>query len=137
MGRFAVSVELANNEDQMRAQAGDIPAEKVRRAAVRGFVDSGAARLVLPQSVVEQLGLAASQSVAVRYADGRRDHRPLATDVRLTYAGRSSVFDAVVEPQRDTALIGAIVLEGLDLVVDCTGQKLIPRDPHTIVAEIE
>lgn len=137
MGRFSVNVDLANNDDLARAKAGDIPPERVRRATVSGLVDSGAARLVLPQSVVEQLGVSLSDTIKVRYADDRTADRPLATDVRLAYAGRSSVFDAVVEPRRSSALIGAIVLESLDLVVDCTGQKLVPRDPERMIAEIE
>jgi hypothetical protein len=36
---------------------------------------------------------------------------------------------AIIEPKRETALIGAIVLEYLDLLVDCTAQKVVPRDP--------
>ena len=43
----------------------------------------------------------------------------------------------VVEPKRDTALIGAIVLEDLDLLVDGRAQKLRPRDPRFIIAELE
>jgi hypothetical protein len=51
--------------------------------------------------------------------------------------GRSSVFKAIVEPDRTEALIGAIVLEDLDLIVDCTRQKLVPRDPGGIITEVE
>jgi hypothetical protein len=51
--------------------------------------------------------------------------------------GREGVFTAVVEPKLDTALIGAIVLEELDLVVDGTTQRLHPRDPNWIVSKIE
>lgn len=47
------------------------------------------------------------------------------------------MFNAIVEPQRDSALIGAIVLEDLDLIVDCTTQQLVPRDPERIVSAIE
>jgi hypothetical protein len=36
-----------------------------------------------------------------------------------------------------TALIGAIVLEELDFLVDCTNQRLIPRDKRIVVNEIE
>ncbi len=137
MGRFSVTVELANNSDLELARAGHLLPDKVRRLSVRGVVDTGAARLVLPQSVVQQLGLTISDRATVRYADGRRSERQMATGVQLTYAGRSSVFNAVVEPDRDSALIGAIVLEDLDFVVDRTGQKLVPRDPGRIVSEIE
>jgi hypothetical protein len=51
--------------------------------------------------------------------------------------GRHGVFTAVVEPKRESALIGAIVLEDLDFVVDCTTQRLVPRDPRYVVSEIE
>ena len=52
-------------------------------------------------------------------------------------AGRDSVFTAAVEPKRESALLGAIVLEELDFLVDCTGQRLVPRDPKYIISEIE
>jgi hypothetical protein len=42
-----------------------------------------------------------------------------------------------VEPRRRTALIGAIVLEDLDLLVDSTNECLIPRDPRIKTYEIE
>ena len=35
------------------------------------------------------------------------------------------------------ALIGAIVLEELDLLVDCGTQSLYPREPDSILTEIE
>jgi hypothetical protein len=57
--------------------------------------------------------------------------------VLLEVFGREAVFTAVVEPKRKTALIGAIVMEELDLVADCTTQTLHPRDPKWIVTEIE
>lgn len=137
MGRFTVTIELANNDDLVRASAGDLPTQNVRRLSLKGWVDTGATRLVLPESAVGQLGLRLTGQVAVRYADGRREMRQLASGIWLAYAGRNSVFNAVVEPNRDTALIGAIVLEDLDLVTDCTSQALVPRDPLQIISEIE
>jgi predicted aspartyl protease len=137
MGRFSVTVELANNIDLDRADAGDIPEEQVRRASIRGVVDPGATRLVLPEQVVVQLGLPISGEAAVRYAGGRTEQRRIARGIHLTYGGRSGVFSAIVEPLRESALIGAIVLEDLDFVVDCSAQRLIPRDPERIVSEVE
>jgi clan AA aspartic protease len=137
MGRFSVDVELANDEDLIRSEAGLISAEQVRRVTIRGVVDSGATRLVIPASVAQQLGLKTSSSAQVRYADGRVANRSIANRVHLTYGGRDSVFNAIVEPDRESALIGAIVLEDLDFVVDCTTQRLVPRDPKQITSEIE
>jgi hypothetical protein len=44
---------------------------------------------------------------------------------------------AIVEPNRNTAVIGRMVLDTLDFVVDCDARKLYPRDPNGIIVEIE
>jgi predicted aspartyl protease len=137
MGRFSVEIELTNNRDLTRAEDGDIPQEMVRRVRVRGVVDSGATRLVIPKSVATQLGLKETGKVGVRYADGRRAVRPVIDNVHVRLLGRSSVFKAAVEPRRDSALIGAIVLEDLDFLIDSTHQRLLPRDPKMIISEVE
>ena len=136
-GRFSVEVELANDEDLVRAKVGLISAEQVRRTRLRGVVDSGATRLIIPESVAKQLGLEISGTVKVRYADGRSAERAIARRINLTCGGRESIFNAVVEPGRESALIGAIVLEDLDFLVDCIGQRLVPRDPNQIISEAE
>jgi hypothetical protein len=43
----------------------------------------------------------------------------------------------VIEPKRETALLGAIVLEALDLLVDCQNNRVVPRDPSGPIYEIE
>ena len=47
------------------------------------------------------------------------------------------LFEVTLEAKRDTALIGAIVLEDLDFLVDCEKQRLVPRDPKFILSEAE
>jgi predicted aspartyl protease len=137
VGRFKVEVELANNDDVADARRGLLEPGKVRRLKILGVVDSGAARLVLPPDAAKKLGLQSSTKVKVRYADGSTAKRPLVEGVYLELLGRHSVFNATVEPKRDTALIGAIVLEDLDFLVDCTKARLVPRDPDYVVSEAE
>jgi predicted aspartyl protease len=137
MGRTVVKIIVANNGDVLDAEKGSLAQDQVRRVELQGVVDTGATRLVLPKSVVEQLGLVASRQIGVRYADQRRAKRPLVQNVWLEMQGRDGVFSAVVEPLRKDALIGAIVMEELDFVVDCISQKVRPRDPRGLFAEIE
>jgi hypothetical protein len=108
MGRFSQEVEVANNDDVVKALHGLLEPEKVRRVMIQGVVDSGAARLVLPESVAKKLGLRVSGEVKVRYADHRTARRKQVEGVYLELLGRHSVFNATVEPKRETALIGAI-----------------------------
>jgi predicted aspartyl protease len=137
VGRFSVDIEVANYGDLEMVRRGLLPAEQARRETIRGVVDSGAVRLVLPEAVVKRLGLTVGGLVPVKYADGRRTRRKLAEGVFAQLIGRHGTFSAIVEPKRETALIGAIVLEDLDLLVDCSEQRLVPRDPSGPLSEIE
>jgi predicted aspartyl protease len=137
VGRFSVELEVANYADLIRAQDGTLPPDQVRRETIQGAVDSGATKLILSQALVDRLGLPAGQPIRVRYADGRRVQRAGAEGVYVQLLGRHGTFTAIVEPKRTTALIGAIVLEDLDLLVDCTAQRVVPRDPRGAIYEIE
>lgn len=137
VGRVSVRMEVVNFFDVALERQGLLKPDQVRRQSVDGIVDSGAAKLVLPQAVVKQLGLPLSDRVTVRYADGRTAQRHEAEGVYVQLLGRHGTFTAVVEPKRTSALIGAIVLEDLDLLVDCQQQRVVPRDPHGAIYEIE
>jgi predicted aspartyl protease len=137
MGRVTVEVELANYWDVLRAKDGHLPPDDVRRTSVSGIVDSGAARLVLPPQVVQDLGLLEDGETNVRYAGQRTARRSIVRNVWLELCGRGADFSAIVEPDRRDALIGAIVLEELDLIIDCTRNEIRPRDPDRIISEIE
>jgi predicted aspartyl protease len=137
VGRFSVEFEVANYADVIRAQDGTLPPDQVRRETLQGLVDSGVPKLVLPQAVVKRLGLPLGDPIQVRYADGRRARRREACGVFLKLLGREETFSAIVEPRRSTALIGAMALEGLDLLVGCQAQRVVPRDPRGPIYEIE
>ena len=137
LGRFSVELEIANYDELAAARLGLLPEDQVRREKILGVVDSGATRLVLPEGVVKRLGLRLGDAVKVRYAGGRVVRRKGAEGVYLQLLGRHGTFSAIVEPKRTTALVGAIVLEDLDLLVDCSTQRVIPRDPSGATYEIE
>jgi predicted aspartyl protease len=137
VGKFNIEFEVANFVDLGMVHRGLLAPDKVRRQTVTGVVDPGAAMLVLPQTVVKKLGLRLKGKTRVRFADLRSHERWEAEGAHVELLGRSDTFSAVVEPKRTTALIGAIVLEALDLLVDCRQQRLVPRDPRGTVFEIE
>jgi predicted aspartyl protease len=132
-----MKLELANYSDVIAARLGNIRESEIRTTSVDGIVDTGAAHLVIPGSTARALGVGEIRKATARYADNHTAQRSVVGDVWLRLCDRESVFSAVVEPNRDTALVGAIVLEELDLLADCGTQKLHPRDPDTIVTEIE
>ncbi len=137
VGRFSVEVELANFEDMAAARRGNLKPEKVRRLKIQGWVDSGATRLVLPEAVAKKLGLAPTGKVKVTYANRRSATRDTVEGVYVELMGRHGIFSASLEPRRDTVLIGAIVLEELDFLIDARKERLYPRDPNMVLTEAE
>ncbi len=137
MGRIKTEILLSNNQDVQMSQGGALPQAQVRQVRLEGVVDTGATYLVLPGKIAKQLGLKSVGTAKVRFADRRLATRTVVEEVRLELLGRHGTLKAIVEPKRKNALIGAIVLEDLDLLVDCRTQTLHPRDPKQIIAEIE
>jgi len=137
MGRIVVTFELANYADVHAVEAGTLTPDKIRRVAIEGVVDTGSTRMVLPKSVVDALGLPKTGQAMVHYADRSSQQRDMVKDAYVRLLDRGGVFNAIVEPNRTDALIGAIVMEDLDLIVDCGKNEVKPRDPNTIVSEVE
>ncbi|MBY0515021.1 MAG: hypothetical protein K2P78_14105 [Gemmataceae bacterium] len=137
MGRVTIEARVLNSTDRGMVERGALPADQLRSAMVSGVVDTGAAMLVLPEAVARRLGLPKIGETSVRYADHRTAKRDVVGDVEIEYAGRRTNLTAVVEPNRPDALYGAILLESLDLLVDCVKRTAVPRDPDTRITEIE
>jgi clan AA aspartic protease len=129
MGEIIVNIGLENSVDRGNARRGISSQESVRRTHVDGVVDTGAVPLVLPQNVVERLGLEQFRTVVVTYADERKEERPVAGPVTIEVCERSMTTDCVVGPPLSQPLIGQVVLEMLDLLADSTNRTLTPRTP--------
>jgi clan AA aspartic protease len=127
MGEIKVSVELENYDDRAVARRGFLPEDQIRSQRVDVVVDSGAVMLVLPQDLVEVLGLRMLRKAIVTYADERKEERDIAGVVSVRVAGRTVETNCVVGPPGSEALLGQIVLEEADLLIDCANQRLIAR----------
>ena len=129
MGEIAVSAKLENAGDRVAFEQGYHDESRIRNTAVTGIVDTGAVTLVLPQNVVERLGLKTRRTVVVTYADDRKEERPVAGPVTIEVCDRFMSTDCIVGPPLSEPLIGQVVLESLDLIADCAKQTLLPRTP--------
>jgi predicted aspartyl protease len=130
-----VEVVVSNGLDVTDVERGRLTPDKVRQVTLKGIADTGSTRLVLPESVARQLGLPPGGRIRIRLADGSLVVKELVKYAHVQYAGRSGLFTAIAEPNRSDALLGAIVMEDLDLIVDCPSGTLRPRDPAQLTAE--
>ena len=126
MGKVIEKLRLTNVFDPKRA------------VEVEAVVDTSATMLVLPLSVVRQLRLKKMREVGVRYADGRTATKSVYGVVTAEIQGRGGEFNVLVEENGTQPLIGQILLEQLDLVVDPKKKRVLPnpQSPDLPMVEI-
>jgi len=88
-----------------------IEEKEIRRYETDTVVDTGAVMLILPQDIVEELGLKILRTVVVTYADERKEERPVAGTVTIKIGKRFMNTDCIVGPPASEALIGQVILE--------------------------
>ena len=125
MGEVRVQVKLTNAVDEELVSRGLLNPNLLRVYEAQALVDSGATRTVLPNSVVQHLGLRIRGQEIAKYAGGRQEAVGLTGPVIIDLFGRETIEAAMVTG--DEMLIGQTVLETLDLLVDCKNQRLIPN----------
>ena len=127
MGNVVTKAWLSNDEDRVLIKNGQLTEEHLRQLECELIVDTGARAVGLPLPIIEQLGLLPTRKVTVTLSDGSRQERQLYGELRVQVGDRDDVFSCVAKPEGAPLLLGQIVLEALDLVVDCGRQRLIPN----------
>ncbi|MBI5245119.1 MAG: retroviral-like aspartic protease family protein [Elusimicrobia bacterium] len=127
MGEIKVRVRLENAGDLLLKERGKLGKQKVRAADIEAVVDTGAVMMLLPQDLVENLGLDLAGKTVVTLADETKAELAVARIVAITIAGRTWMTDCLVGPPACEALIGQLVLERLDLILDPIKRTLTPR----------
>jgi len=112
--------DMPHSEVQIKVDRGGV-------TAYCGAMDIGqGSDSVLAAIVAEQLGLLhMGWTETTRMANGTLDEADVTESLYIEIMQRRTTTHALV--MGDTVLIGAIVLEGLDLAVDCLRGKLLPN----------
>jgi len=105
---------------------------------VDATIDTGATMLVLPKSLVDELGLKKIRDVKVRYANNLTQTKSVFGVVTVDLLGRIGNFDVLSEVDDSDPLVGQIVLEELDFVIDPRTRTVIPNpaSPEMPMVEI-
>jgi len=114
MGRTIASVTVTNIFDAK---------EKIKINAV---ADTGAAYLCLQPEVIEKMKLKCVGERNVQTANGGATRR-LFGPCEIIVLGRDTRMDVMENDSETPALLGYLILEALDLIVDSKSQKVIPN----------
>jgi clan AA aspartic protease len=124
MGQVHVQVVLTNYREAVLARLGQFDVSQVHRYETEALIDTGAVQSVIPSAVADRLGLMRLRRTDAQYADGRIEEVDLAEVVIIEMLGRQIEITPMVLGEH--VLLGVMVLEGLDLMVDCHNNRLVP-----------
>lgn len=127
MGKVvAKDVVLKNNMDENAKTLGFT--ESIRQIKKDMIVDTGAVVTSLPEHLVQELGLPFERKAKVRGYEGTSKEINLYNNLRIEIADRIAITPCIGVPNDHAPLLlGQLVLEQIDYVVDCKNQRIIPN----------
>jgi len=136
MGLVKTEITLKNAEDKMKAKIGLIPAQEIRQKTTTALVDTGAWTLVINEATRKEIGLDYDGKSPGTLADGGRNEYNMAGPVEVHWKDRFTVCHAVILPNADDILLGAIPLEAMDLIVNPGKQEVVGAHGDQIMHKI-
>jgi predicted aspartyl protease len=122
MSTFKVEITLANAGDKVRLECGIL--KEIRTLTIAAMPDTGAWTLVINEETRQKLGLAIEGSILSTLADGSTTTYNQTEAIKIQWKNRSTTQQALLVPEADDILLGALPLEAMDLMVDPVIERL-------------
>jgi predicted aspartyl protease len=123
MSTFREEITLSNVIDEGRVECGALKA--VRSLTIKAMPDTGAWTLVINEETRARLGLATEGSIGASLADGSTTTYKQTEAVIIQWKDRSTTQQALLVPNANDILLGALPLEAMDLMVDPVNERLV------------
>jgi len=124
MGFVYTEVTLKNATDVSLARRGSIKEPEIRQTTVHAMVDTGCFTLVINEAIRKELGLELEGEDVATMANETREVCKVTEPVAIHWKNRHTAVPALILPSVKEVLLGAIPLEGMDLIVDPSRQEV-------------
>ena len=136
MGMTYAEIELINADDLAMVRRFVIGEEEIRSMHVHMLVDTGSEYMCINETVQEQLGLSIVERRKFQLANGNVEEFEMAGPIELRFKNRRFLTEAVVLPGNNEPLLGAISMEGMDVLVHPSRHELVVNPEHPNVAQM-
>ncbi len=124
MGLIYADIELINSEDIGMARKSLIGADEIKRVHLNMLVDTGSYLLAINENIQQILQLPVVDKKLGETATGQKIWCDIVGPVEVRFKNRKTIVNAMVLPGDLEPLLGAIPLEGMDVVIDSVRQEL-------------
>ena len=98
-----------------------------QRRELTGVVDTGSSFVIIPEHVLDEMGVHHEEMAIFRLADGSVHEMDLG-ETLMDLHGRTKTVQVVFGPDPNKVLLGAIALEAFGLAADPKNHRLIPAE---------
>lgn len=132
MGFTYADIKLTNSDDLALVRRGLLVDKQVKSMMIEMLVDTGAINFCINESIKMQLDLPVLYTHEIKLTDGSIKEAEILGPVHIQFSNRSTTVEAKVLPGDAEPSLGAIPLEGMDVMVDPVDQqlKLPPQRPY-------
>ena len=130
MGLTYANIELVNETDASDFRRGRIGEDEVRQMTVHAMVDTGSIMLCINETIKEALGLEITGKRRSQLANGVILDLDVVGPIIVRFLDRDCVTRALLLPDDQEPLLGAIPMEEMDLYVNPGRNELLPVHPE-------
>lgn len=130
MGLTYANIELVNNADAEDFRRKRIGEDEIRQITVHAMVDTGSIMLCINETIKDALGLDIIGKRRSQLANGLILELDVVGPVIVRYLDRDCVTRALLLPDNQEPLLGAIPMEEMDLYVNPGRNELLPVHPE-------
>jgi clan AA aspartic protease len=137
MGLTYATIQLQNGNDVSDYNRKRIGEEEIRQMDIHALVDTGSLMLAINESIRSVLDLPIIGKRPSQLADGTRLELPVVGSIRIRYLDRWCITSALLLPNDQEPLLGAIPLEEMDLYIHPARNELFPVHPEEPVMSLK
>ena len=137
MGIIRTAITLKNAIDVYKAQEGAIKEQEIRQKNIEALVDTGAWTMVINETMQKDLGLGVTRTDTGTLADGTQSMYNIVGPLIVAWKDRSAICEALVLPNAEEALLGAIPLEAMDLTINPRKEEIVGAHGDQIVHSVK
>ena len=137
MGIIRTAITLKNAIDVYKAQEGFIKEQEIRQTNIDALVDTGAWTMVINETMRKELGLGITRTDTGTLADGTHSMYNIVGPLVVSWKDRSAICEALVLPDAEEALLGAIPLEAMDLAINPRKEEIVGAHGDQIIHSVK
>ena len=137
MGLVYENITLKNAIDVGACRRGILGEAQIRQLNIKAMVDTGADMLVINEEVRKGLGLEVRGKKSIRLANEAAQTCQFTEPIEIHWKDRHFITQALVLDGLSEVLLGAIPLEGLNVVVDPGNQQLVGAYGDEVIYKVK